>query len=53
MMYNLVKTARQGKFEASVEAAAAPLAADHHGPKESVTDGSSGNRRCSPSLRSC
>jgi len=35
MMYNLVKTARQGKFEASVEAAAAPLAADHHGPKES------------------
>jgi cytochrome c oxidase cbb3-type subunit I/II len=35
MTYNLVKTARQGKFEASVEAAAAPLAADHHGPKES------------------
>ncbi len=34
MVYNLVKTARQGKFEASVEAAAAPLAADHHGVKE-------------------
>jgi cytochrome c oxidase cbb3-type subunit I/II len=33
MVYNLVKTARQGKFEASVEASAAPLAADPHGGK--------------------
>jgi cytochrome c oxidase cbb3-type subunit I/II len=33
MVYNLVKTARQGTFEPSVEAAAAPLSADQHGGK--------------------
>ena len=35
MIYNLVKTARQGSFEPFVEASAAPLTADHHGAKES------------------
>ena len=33
MVYNLMKTARQGKFEPTVEAAAAPLEADQHGGK--------------------
>ena len=33
MVFNLYKTARQGAFEPFVDAAAAPLTADHHGPK--------------------
>jgi cytochrome c oxidase cbb3-type subunit I/II len=33
MVFNLYKTARQGAFEAFVDAAAAPLTADHHGLK--------------------
>lgn len=36
MIYNLIKTAKQGEFVATEEAEAAPLAKEYHAPKNSI-----------------